>query len=79
MAKDRDMSYGEALRQSWTFGLEEGTEEGIRQSILDVLKARFGNVPEDIKEKVHSARGRNVLRRLLEKAALVESLEKFEV
>jgi len=29
----KDMSFWEGLRQGWDLGIEEGTEDGIRESI----------------------------------------------
>ena len=71
------MSFWEGLRQGWDLGIEEGTEDGMRESILEILEARFGNVPWDIRRKLWDVKGRERLKVFLRKASLAGSLEEF--
>jgi len=58
-------------------GKELGQEEGLRESVLDVLEVWFGLVPPNVEERVRLARGRRLLEGLHRRAILVESLEAF--
>jgi hypothetical protein len=64
-------------------GLEKGLEKGIlqtgREAILDVLDTRFGEVPDDVRERVNALCSEPTLKDLLRRAARVPSLAEFSV
>ncbi|MCF7669984.1 MAG: transposase, partial [Verrucomicrobia bacterium] len=59
-------------------GLLEGRLEALRADIAEVLEARFGGVPGEMKAKVDAIADEQELRRLLRKAAMLPSIEEFE-
>lgn len=67
-------------------GIEEGIEQGIeqgaatmaREALLDVLRARFRQVPGEVTQWVLSQRDVDALRSLLREAATADSLEEFQ-
>ena len=63
-------------------GLVEGLEKGIvqtaRESILDVLDTRFGQVPDSVREQVNVLCGERNLKDLHRRAILTPSLEEFQ-
>ena len=73
--------YREILEEGKALGLKEGLElgeeQGLRESVLDVLDVRFGVVPPDVEELVRSIRGKASLESLLRKVAVIESVEAF--
>ena len=73
----KDYPFREGLRQGWDMGVEEGTREGMRQSILEVLRARFGDVLWDIRNSLWDVKDEEDLKDLIRKAISAESLEEF--
>ena len=69
--------YQEILEEGRVAGLKEGQEEGLRESVLEVLEVRFGVVPLDVREQVRQIRGKETLQGLLRRVAVVESIEAF--
>lgn len=67
-------------------GIEEGIREGIqqgllqssRESIVEILEARFEIVPASISRTISSMEDHSLLKMLLKKAATVDSLQKFK-
>jgi hypothetical protein len=63
-------------------GLVEGLEKGIvqtaRESILDVLDTRFGQVPDSVREQVNAIGSERTLKELHRRAILTPSLEAFQ-
>ena len=63
-------------------GLVEGLEKGIvqtaRESILDVLDTRFGQVPDSVREPVNAIGSERTLKELHRRAILTPSLEEFQ-
>jgi hypothetical protein len=55
----------------------KGQEKALREDVLDVLAARFGDVPEDIGSRLATIRAREDLKRLLVAAARAADLETF--
>lgn len=66
------------LEEGRAKGKKEGREEGLQESILKVLGARFGEVPEDVLERLRGTRGPERLRALVALAARCPSLASFE-
>ncbi len=66
-------------------GRQEGHQEGhqevtlldARESVLDNLEVRFGNVPENISQAISKITEIDQLKMLRRKAILVTSLEEF--
>ncbi|MCF7669624.1 MAG: hypothetical protein K9N48_07605 [Verrucomicrobia bacterium] len=59
-------------------GLQKGRLEALRAYIVEVLEARFGDAPGELKAKVDAIADEQELRRLHRKAVLVPSIEEFE-
>ena len=47
----------------------ESTQKTMQEAILEVLEARFGNVPEDISEGLRQVRAKKKLKALVRHAA----------
>jgi hypothetical protein len=58
-------------------GIEQGIERGRRDSLVDLLEARFGDVPEALLERLQRISNEEVLRFLLREAAVASSLGQF--
>ncbi|MCP4353216.1 MAG: hypothetical protein GY795_47805 [Desulfobacterales bacterium] len=60
---------------------EEGLEEGIilntKEMVLEVLKTRFENIPEDIALSVNSIETGEILKSLHRQAIICEGIEAF--
>jgi len=71
----------EGIEQGIERGIEQGIEKGIeaghRADILEILRLRFGDVPEGLGEAVEGTSGAERLRALLRAAILASSLEEF--
>ena len=63
-------------------GLVEGLEKGIvqtaRESILDVLDTRFGQVPSSVRERINALCSEPTLKDLLRRAVRTPSIEEFQ-
>jgi len=59
-------------------GLRQGLQQGLRDAVLTVLHARFGVVPERVREALEAIDSVERLEALSALAATVESLEAFE-
>lgn len=55
-------------------GIEQGLIEGQRRALLQVLKAKFGSVPEPTQQAVNAPQTEEELARLTERAATASSL-----
>ena len=62
-------------------GIEQGIEQGsaatAREDLLEVLRARFGRVPQPVADWVAQEKDVQRLRGCLKAAATVESMEEF--
>ncbi|MCP4351201.1 MAG: hypothetical protein GY795_37530 [Desulfobacterales bacterium] len=60
---------------------EEGLEEGIilntKEMVLEVLKTRFENIPEDIALSVNSIETGEALKALISQAVVCEDIAEF--
>ena len=59
-------------------GLEKGQLEDARDSILDILEARFNTAPQEIVKILKAINDISVLKQLRKKAAVTEGLEEFK-
>ena len=66
-----------ALKQGRQEGLQKGLQKGRQDSVVQLLRARFGRVPPGIVEAVRSVASEKKLARLLKRAALCADLEEF--
>jgi hypothetical protein len=52
--------------------------EDARESVLDILEVRFGNVPEPISQAINKITDLAILKSLRRKAIQIASLEAFQ-
>jgi len=70
----------EARQQGLQQGLQEGLQQGLqqaRENVLDVLKARFGEVPQALVERMDAVADLASLKVLDRRAIIAESLTAF--
>ena len=60
-------------------GIEKGELKNAREDVLEVIKARFKDVPYKLKEKVNYCNNLKKLKTLLRKAATVKSIDALKV
>ena len=53
---------------------QEGRQEGRQEDILDIIQARFGEVPYTLREHILAVGDEAELKRLLRQSALVNTL-----
>ena len=80
--------YDDVLEEGMKIGMEkvreeqmqEGIKDGVENTIITVLSARFGAVSARMSERIHSLRERNsaLLDELIKLAATVKDLSEFE-
>ena len=72
----------EGLSEGILRGRQEGREEGqmlaLKESIRDLLEARFGVAPQEILDRMDGVSDLATLRLWLRRAATIESLEAFQ-
>ena len=76
-----------SLAQKWIDqGMQKGMQKGMvreaREMVLDALETRFGNYPENLKERIIQMTDRDKLKeilRLILKVQRIEELEKAEI
>ena len=68
---------GEGRSEGRSEGLHEGEERAMREDIIDVLAARFGEVPEDVRARLAETHARDELKRLVSAAARAADLDAF--
>ena len=56
---------------------EEGKAEGITEVIIDLLRD-YGDIPQDLREKIKTEDNINVLKEWLEKTIKTGSMEQFQ-
>ena len=80
--KGRQEGHQEGRQKGRQEGLVEGLEKGIvqtaRESIIDVLDTRFGQVPDSVREQVNAIGSERNLKDLHRRAILTPSLEEFQ-
>ena len=88
--KDKDMPYVDTLtrmslqegrQKGRKEGLQEGREEGslaqARESVIEALEIRFGEVSTDLRERITALNNLRALKAQLRRAITVPSLEQF--
>jgi len=58
-------------------GIQQGTVATAREYVLEVIAARFGEVPDSLRQRLQRIDDPGLLRTLLRTAAAAESLEAF--
>ncbi len=68
------------LMESVTYreAVEKGEEKGKKESLYNVLKARFQKIPKDLKEKLNDIPN-DSLDEVIEEAATLKTLKEFEI
>jgi predicted transposase YdaD len=59
-------------------GEQKGRREGVKESIVKFLQARFGKLPQELKEQLNAVSSGESLDGLLERTANVKSLAEFQ-
>jgi len=84
--KDKNMPYVDTLtRMSREEGLQEGRQEGrqegsltqARESVIDALEIRFGEVSNDLRERINAFQDLRTIKSQLRRAITVPSLDQF--
>ena len=80
--KDKNMPYVDTLtRMSLQEGRQEGRQEGslaqARESVIEALEIRFGEVSKDLRERITALNNLRTLKAQLRRAITVASLEQF--
>ncbi|MFM8880337.1 MAG: hypothetical protein ACKOKG_14585 [Verrucomicrobiota bacterium] len=73
-----ELSRKEGLIEGLIEGLEKGILQKARESILDVLDTRFGEVPDSVRERVNALGSERTLKELHRRAILSPDLAEFE-
>ena len=72
----------EGLEEGRAEGIEQGIEQGIlrmgRDSVIEVLETRFGELPISLVEAVNKIEEQAVLKDLLKRAITIESVTEFQ-
>jgi hypothetical protein len=58
-------------------GRVEGRVEALRTAVLEILEARFGEVPYELREELQALGNETVLKRMPRLAAVATSLDDF--
>ena len=76
--KDKNMPYVDTLtRMSLQEGREEGSLVQARESVIEALEIRFGEVSADLRERINAFQDLRTLKAQHRRAITVPSLEQF--
>ena len=78
MEKGLKQGLEKGLEKGLEQGLEKGLQQGRREAIVDILEARFGQVPDPIRSELEKLSKPERLRELGRTAVTVENLEVFQ-
>lgn len=59
-------------------GMEKGTRQNARESVIIVLRSRFGEVPTEVTQMINNIEDLSLLKQLLSRAVTVNSLVEFQ-
>ena len=59
-------------------GRQQGHQEGVRASIIEILEERFVKIPDEVKQRLESINQLEDLTCLLKKATKVNTWQEFE-
>jgi predicted transposase YdaD len=68
----------EGLAEGQAKGLAEGQAKALRQATIEILDARFGEIPYELREQIQAKDSATELQRLLRLAALAADLQAFQ-
>ena len=78
LEKDKNMPYVDTLtRMSLQEGREEGSLAQARESVIEALEIRFGEVSAELRERITALDNLRTLKAQLRRAITVPSLEQF--
>jgi hypothetical protein len=78
--KDRRTQIVSTSLFTWTDRVEiEGEKKGMRRILLDLLQARFGSVPDEVRQRVEKIRSEDRLSRLATKVLTARSLKEMRL
>jgi hypothetical protein len=66
------------MQQGMQQGMRQGMLKKAQEDILDVLQARFGEVPYGLRERIQAIADEAELKRLHRQSALAESMPAFQ-
>jgi len=72
--KDKDMPYVDTLTR---MSREEGSLAQARESVIEALEIRFGEVSKDLRERITALDNLRTLKAQLRRAITVPSLDQF--
>jgi hypothetical protein len=72
--KDKDMPYVDTLTR---MSREEGSLAQARESVIEALEIRFGEVSNDLRERITALDNLRTLKAQLRRAITVPSLDQF--
>jgi hypothetical protein len=58
--------------------IQQGIVQNARQAVIEVLKTRFGIIPENVTQELNKIYDHEILHKLLRAAIAVSSVEEFE-
>jgi hypothetical protein len=78
LEKDKNMPYVDTLtRMSLQEGRQEGSLAQARESVIEALEIRFGEVSADLRERINALDNLRTLKAQLRRAITVPSLDQF--
>ena len=78
LEKDKDMPYVDTLtRMSRQEGRQEGSLAQARESVIEALEIRFGEISADLRERINALDNLRTLKAQLRRAITVPSLDQF--
>ncbi len=78
LVKDKNMPYVDTLtRMSLQEGRQEGSLAQARESVIEALEIRFGEVSADLRERINALGNLRTLKAQLRRAITVPSLDQF--
>ena len=78
MKKGIEQGIEQGLKQGRQEGRQEGELQALRTTIEEILKLRFGALPDEVRESVKHLHDLNQLRQLQREAVLCPELETFK-
>ena len=78
LQKGMQQGMQQGLQQGMQQGLQQGELKQAREDVLDILLARFRQITNDIANLINRLNNVAILKDLLKKAAVADSLEAFE-
>jgi flagellar biosynthesis/type III secretory pathway protein FliH len=76
--KGRAEGLAQGLAEGQAKGLAEGQAKALRQATIEILDARFGEIPYELREEIQAKEIAAELQRLLRLAALAADLQAFQ-